>query len=244
MASTQDRLAQYEDLFAKSQQYDTNKFNQDFKKAYGEATNYNQDLIKQQAQSMGDLQAVAPTERERYSDSLITDPTAQRALIAQARQDPIERYATSSNLLNARGNKYSDILGTALGGYETAANQANTAAENQWRLYQDAVSQDQFSRQMAKGSGGSSSSNTTLEALLGLLTGEDTTTTTPTQTVKPSTREVVDFLYSEADRIKNLRGQQNIEDKMDTIHSGIIAKGREYGIAVDPIELWRRLGNT
>jgi hypothetical protein len=153
MATTEQRLAEYEDLFKKAQSYDMNKYQQDFQKAYNEAMNYNQDLIQQKASSLGELQAVAPTMRERYSSSLITDPTRQMSLIAQARQAPITDWGQAVDLLSARGAKYSDILGKALGGYQTAAEQANTAAENAWRLYQDAVQQDQFRRSQGGGGG-------------------------------------------------------------------------------------------
>ena len=154
MATTAQRLAEYEELYRKAQQYNPNQYQQEFEKAYGEATNYNKDLIEQQARALGELQAVAPTYRERYMNSLITDPTAQMALIAQARQAPITQWGTASNLLNARGQRYQDILAKALGAYQTSAQQANTAAENAWRLYQDALQQEQFNAQMRRGSGG------------------------------------------------------------------------------------------
>ena len=80
--------------------------------------------------------------------------TAQMALIAQARQAPITSYGTAANLLNARGQRYQDILAKALGGYQTAAEQANIAAENAWRLYQDALQQDQFNAQLRASRGG------------------------------------------------------------------------------------------
>jgi len=40
MATTEQRLAEYEDLFKKAQSYDMNKYQQDFQKAYNEAMNY------------------------------------------------------------------------------------------------------------------------------------------------------------------------------------------------------------
>ena len=158
MSTTAERLAEYEELYRKAQQYDPNRYQQEFEKAYGEATNYNKDLIEQQAQALGEVQAVAPTLRERYMNTLITDPTAQMALIAQARQAPITSYGTAANLLTARGQRYQDILNRALGGYQTAAEQANIAAENAWRLYQDALQQDQFNAQLraSRGGGGTS----------------------------------------------------------------------------------------
>lgn len=171
MATTAQRLAEYEDLFRKSQAYDPNKFQNEFEKSYGEATNYNKDLIEQQAGALGEVQAVAPTLRERYMNTLVSDPTAQMRLIAQARQAPITSYATAANLLTARGNRYQDILGKALGGYQTAAQQAQTAAENAWRLYQDAIQQEQFNAQLRRSGGGGGGGD--IRDILSLLGGEN-----------------------------------------------------------------------
>lgn len=153
MATSEERLKQYEDLFEKSRQYDMGKFQNEFERAYGETTGYNKDLIEQQAQALGELQSVAPTLRERYANTLITDPTKQMALIAQARQSPITSWGTAANLLTARGQRYEDILGKALGAYQTEAQRAQTDAENAWRLYQDAVAREEAAR-AARGSGG------------------------------------------------------------------------------------------
>ena len=179
MATTAQRLAEYEDLYRQAQQYDPNKFQNEFEKSYGEATNYNKDLIEQQSQAMGEVQAVAPTLREKYMNTLISDTSAQMALIAQARQAPITSYGTAANLLTARGQRYQDILGKALGGYQTSANQANTSAENAWRLYQDAVQQDQFNQQMrASRGGGSGGSILDILSALGM-TGEQAQAVVP-----------------------------------------------------------------
>lgn len=181
MATTAQRLAEYEDLYRQAQQYDPNKFQNEFEKSYGEATNYNKDLIEQQAGALGEVQAVAPTLREKYMNTLISDPSAQMALIAQARQAPIQSYGTAANLLTARGQRYQDILGKALGGYQTSANQANTSAENAWRLYQDAVQQDQFNAQLrASRGGGGSSGGSILDILSALgMTGEQAQAAVP-----------------------------------------------------------------
>jgi len=169
MATTAQRLAEYEELYRQAQQYDPNKFQNDFEKEYNEAVNYNKDLIDQQSSALGELQTVAPTLREKYMNTLISDPTAQMALIAQARQAPITQWGTASNLLNARGQRYQDILAKALGAYQTSAQQANTAAENAWRLYQDALQQDQFNAQLrASRGGGGGGGGIDLASLLGM----------------------------------------------------------------------------
>lgn len=171
MATTAQRLAEYEDLYRQAQQYDPNKFQSEFEREYNEAVNYNKDLIDQQSSALGELQTVAPTLREKYMNTLISDPTAQMALIAQARQAPITQWSTASNLLNARGQRYQDILAKALGAYQTSAQQANTAAENAWRLYQDALQQDQFNAQLRASRGGGGGGGLDLAGLLGM-TGE------------------------------------------------------------------------
>ena len=169
MATTAQRLAEYEELYKKAQGYDPNKFQNDFEREYNEAVNYNKDLIEQQSSALGELQTVAPTLREKYMNTLISDPTAQMALIAQARQAPITQWSTASNLLNARGQRYPDILGKALGAYQTSANQANIAAENAWRLYQDALQQEQFNAQLrASRSSGGGGGGLDLASLLGM----------------------------------------------------------------------------
>lgn len=94
------------------------------------------------------------------------------ALIAQARQAPITSYATAANLLTARGQRYQDILAKALGGYQTAAEQANIAAENAWRLYQDAVAQ----REAARARAASSNNGISLEDVLKLFSTEENST--------------------------------------------------------------------
>ena len=177
MATTSQRLQEYEELYRQAQQYDPNKFQNDFEREYNEKVNYNKDLIDQQSSALGELQTVAPTLREKYMNTLISDPTAQMALIAQARQAPITQWGTASNLLNARGQRYQDILAKALGAYQTSAQQANTAAENAWRLYQDALQQDQFNAQLRASRGGGGGGGLDLASLLSLVSGQGNTQT-------------------------------------------------------------------
>ena len=53
-----ERLKEYEDLFARSQAYNPAQFQADFEKDYGEATNYNKDLIDQRAAVIGEMQSL------------------------------------------------------------------------------------------------------------------------------------------------------------------------------------------
>jgi len=234
MATTEQRLAEYEELFKKAQSFDPNRFKGEFEKSYGEATNYNQDLINQQSQALGQLQSVAPTLREKYANTLISDPTKQMSLIAQARQAPITQYGTAANLLNARGNRYQDILGKALGVYQTGAEQANTAAENAWRTYQDAVQQSQFTRQLNKGTEGSD--NNTLNALLEILKNGG-------QTQTPVVVDPKQQVYNAINNIVDLRRASNIEAKMPQYYKEILNTANKLGLKVNTEALWQRLGN-
>lgn len=234
MATTAQRLAEYEELYKQAQGYDPNKFQNDFEKEYNEAVNYNKDLIEQQSSALGELQTVAPTLREKYMNTLISDPTAQMALIAQARQAPITQWSTASNLLNARGQRYQDILGKALGRYQTSANQANTAAENAWRLYQDALQQDQFNAQLraSRSSGGGGGGGFDLGGLLELMGGG-------TGQTKTAQQQVIDAI----NRIKALRSSSNIESKMPVYYNEIYNQAKDLGLNLNKEALWQWLGN-
>lgn len=225
MATTEQRLKEYEKLYKQAQTYDPNKFQGDFQKAYGEATNYNSDLINQQAQSLGELQAVAPTLRQQYVDQGIQDPVKQMALIAQARQAPITNWATAGGLLEARGNKYSDILAKALGSYQTSAQQANTAAENAWRLYQDAVQQSQFNKTNAPG-------GLSIKDILDLVNNNKTPEITPQQRVMNAINQVV-----------QLRQTSNIENNMNQYFNEIMNQAKSLGLNLNSEALWQKLGN-
>lgn len=233
MATTEERLKQYEDLYNQAQTYDPNQFKTDFEKAYGEATGYNKDLITQQASSLGELQTVAPTLREKYMNTLITDPTRQMSLIAQARQAPLTSYSQATSLLGARGNKYQDILGKQLGIETQRATQANTAAENAWRLYQDAVSQDQFNRSQKASSGGSN-----LASILQALGMGGTGTTTVTETPQQKVMKAVDS-------IKQMRQTTNMSsDQFNAYYNEIMKQAQGLGVKLNPEGLWVALGNA
>ena len=47
-----ERLKEYERLFQQSQSYNPAQFQQDFERSYGEATNYNKDLIESRNQGV------------------------------------------------------------------------------------------------------------------------------------------------------------------------------------------------
>ena len=238
MSTTEQRFAEYEEALKKAQSYDLNAFQNQFQKDYGEATKYNQDLINQQSTALGQLQSVAPTLRQKYANSLITNPTDQMALIAQARQAPLMDYSNAVNLLSARGNKYQDILGKALGGYQTSANQANTNAENLWRLYQDAVQQDQFNAQL-RASRTPAPTDNGMADILKMFLGQGEETPAPVDQSILNKQKVLDSINS----IRTLRSTKNIEKQMPQYYKEILNQAKQLGINVNTEALWQQLGN-
>lgn len=168
-------------------------------------------------------------------NTLITDPTAQMSLIAQARQAPIQSYGTAANLLTARGQRYQDILGKALGGYQTAAQQAQMDAENRWRLYQDAVQQDQFNRSL-KGNG---TTNNELADIFSKYFTPENTEQTPVDQGLLNKQKVLDSINS----IRSLRSTKNIEKKMPAYYKDILNQANQLGININKQALWQQLGN-
>jgi type II secretory pathway pseudopilin PulG len=144
-----ERLKQYEEIFNRSQQYDPSRFQSDFEKAYGEATNYNKDLIEQRSGAIGQAQALPAQLRQQYSQSAIRNPLAQEALIATQRGNVTSDISRLTDLLGARGARYEDVLGKHLSAYQTDAQRAQRDAENAWRLYQDALAQEEAQRARA-----------------------------------------------------------------------------------------------
>lgn len=141
-----ERLKQYEEIFNRSQQYDPSRFQSDFEKAYGEATNYNKDLIEQRSGAIGQAQALPAQLRQQYSQSAIRNPLAQEALIATQRGNVTSDISRLTDLLGARGARYEDVLGKHLSAYQTDAQRAQRDAENAWRLYQDVLAQEEAER--------------------------------------------------------------------------------------------------
>ena len=138
-----ERLKEYEDLFARSQAYNPAQFQAGFEKDYGEATNYNKDLIDQRAAVIGEMQSLPAQLRSQYATSGIRNPLEQEALIAQRRGVQTADLNRLTDFLAARRSKYEDVLGKYLQGYLADQSAAERAAENAWRMYQDVLAQEE-----------------------------------------------------------------------------------------------------
>jgi hypothetical protein len=141
-----ERMKQYEELFAQSQAYNPAKFQQDFESQYQQAANYNQDLIGQKSGYIEQAQALPAQLREQYYSSPIRNPLAQEALIAQRRGSVVGDISRVTDLLGQRGARYQDVLGKHLQGYLADQQAAERAAENAWRMYQDAQAREEAER--------------------------------------------------------------------------------------------------
>lgn len=167
--SSAQQLKEYERLFAQAQGYDPARFSNEFERAYGEATNYNKDLIEDRSAAVGQMQALPGQLREQYYNSPVRNPLAQESLIGTRKANISSNIGTLTDLLTARRGRYEDVLGKQLAAYQSDAQRAQQAAENQWRLYQDALDRERAAAQ------NNNNGALTIEDIMKLLTptGED-----------------------------------------------------------------------
>ena len=234
-----ERLKEYEDLFTRTQAYNPATFQAGFEKDYGEATNYNKDLIDQRAAVVGEMQSLPAQLRAQYATSGIRNPLEQEALIAQRRGIQTADLNRLTDFLQARGSRYEDVLGKHLQGYLADQSAAERAAENAWRMYQDAMSQDQYREQMElerqklarSGSTGGVVDNSFAKILEAFLGGGQ-------QQLTPQ-QQVMDMIQ----QVYTKRKTSNIENQMNQEHANIMNQARSLGLNIDPTALWQRLGN-
>ena len=145
-----ERMKEYERLSQNLQQRATvPRYQQDFEKAYGEATNYNADLIGQRSDAIGRAQALPNELRQQYASSAIRNPLAQEALISTRRGNITSDISRLTDLLGARGSRFQDVLGKYTQGYQADLQAEQMALENQWRLYQDALAREEAEKARA-----------------------------------------------------------------------------------------------
>lgn len=221
MASS-DYLKQYQKAFQKTQGYDVNKFATDLEKAYNEKTGYNKDLIEQQNTLQAEAQALPGQLRNEYYQSAIRNPLAQEALISGRQANVRGQLGSVTDLLNARGQQFQDILGKATSAYQTDAQRSQTQAENLWRQYQDQVQQQQFWASRPKSDPGLDP-----KALKAMQQQQDKQT-----------------LLEQIQQIQQARGTQNIESQLPQLHKNLQLWAKSRGIAIDPESLWVAMGNT
>lgn len=135
MASASQLLKEYK-------QYNMPGFINELEKQYGERTNYNKDLIEQENRLTQEQLALPAQLREQYYASPIRNALAQESLIAGRQANVGSQLGTVTDLLNARKQQYSDILGKASSTYQMNM-------ENAWRLYQDASAREEAARNRA-----------------------------------------------------------------------------------------------
>lgn len=220
--ASQDYLKKYQKAFNTAQGYDVNKFAGQLEKAYNERTGYNKDLIEQQNTLQAEAQAIPGQLREQYYQSAIRNPLAQESLIAGRQANVRGQLGTVTDLLNARGQQFSDILGKATSAYQTDAQRAQTQAENLWRQYQDQIQQQQFWASRPKGDAGLDA-----KALKAMQQQQNKQT-----------------LLEQIQQIQQARGTQNIESQLPQIHKNLQLWARANGVPIDSESLWVALGNT
>lgn len=235
-----ERMKQYEDLFAQSQAYNPAKFTQDFEKAYGEATNYNKDLYDERAGAIGQAQALPNQLREQYYSSAIRNPLAQESLISTRRGNLTSDITALTDFLGARGARYQDVLGKHLAGYQTSAEQARTAAENAWRMYQDSVQQDQFNRQLNRGTGGGGGPSSFEQMLMDYINGQNTTPQIQKSPMNTAQQKTLAAIQS----LAQARKQGGLSKPIDYYVNNIVNQARtKFGLNLNPQAVWQQVGN-
>lgn len=151
MAESTQRLSDYEKSQARYQELlsGSSRFKDMVEKQIGEKTNYNKDLIDQQ-QRLIEKQLSLPYElRQEFSSGPQLNPLRQEEIIRRRQAGVGQSLGSVGNLLSARKQDQADILNTALQSYQTRMSGEQTAAENAWRLYQDALAREAEARRRA-----------------------------------------------------------------------------------------------
>lgn len=116
---------------------DRNRFQNLLDEELNKKTNYNKDLIEERNNATQQQLSLGQTLRNEWADSQI-DPLQREAIIAQRRSQLGGRVGTLSDLLGARGQYFSDILGKALGAYDSETDAASRAAQLAAQRYAEA----------------------------------------------------------------------------------------------------------
>lgn len=116
---------------------DRNRFQNLLDEELNKKTNYNKDLIEERNNATQQQLSLGQTLRNEWADSQI-DPLQREAIIAQRRSQLGGRVGTLSDLLGARGQYFSDILGKALGAYDSETDAASRAAQLAAQRYSEA----------------------------------------------------------------------------------------------------------
>jgi hypothetical protein len=109
------------------------------KDALGKKLNYNEDIIKQQNAALGDYIAAPATARANYQN--VWNPFEREKLVAQARSQAFQPYATYSDVLQQRMGQVSDIVNEGVSGWQAIVQQAQALAQLAQQRYSDAMSE-------------------------------------------------------------------------------------------------------
>jgi len=154
MAESTQRLSDYEKSQARYQDLlsGSSKFKDMVEQQIKEKTNYNKDLIGQQQRLIENQLSLPSQLRSEFSGGPIRDPLAQEALIQQRSSNVGQQLGSVGNLLSARNQDQSSLMQKALESYQSTLSGEQTAAENAWRLYQDALAREEAAKARAAAS--------------------------------------------------------------------------------------------
>lgn len=161
---------------------------QKLKQAILDKLNYNQDIISQQNQAMGNYFSAPSQAREQYQN--IFNPFQREALVSQATSNAYAPYATLTDVLNQRMGNVSDIINSGTGAFNAGvtAQQGQSALDQ--NAYKDALSNAQWMYEQTHARPSSAAPKSPFEQLIqemliGQLTGGDTGGGNATQSLIP-----------------------------------------------------------
>lgn len=196
------------------------KFKEMLEKAYNEKTEYNKDLIEQKNQLQNQLYSEPARLREEYYSSPIRNALTQENLIGQRLGETSSRLGTITDLLNARGQQYQNILGQGQARYQADLEALKLSADQQ--LQKEAEERARALAAASRGYGGGGSAGDTEADFWNTVsaTAEERTANWP--------------------RWEGSAGSPGI---IDAKHRELMSYARSMGINVSEQELWNYLGN-
>lgn len=111
----------------------------------------NQDLISQVAAGEESYYNAPSNARATYAD--VTNPFQKEALVQSATGVARQGWTIPQQLLQSRMGDIKDIVGNITTGYQTDVKNKQDLAQMAWQEYQQSISEQQFSQQLAKGNG-------------------------------------------------------------------------------------------
>lgn len=173
MATASQKLKEYEKTYNSYVERTGNlgKYEESLRKEITDKTNGNQDLIDRERESSQELMALPSQLRAQFFNSNIRNPLLQEAVIGDRRGSVMSGLNALQSSRESRNMRFEDILNNTMKKENADLERQRLSAEGLYKLYETLQQQENFNRQMARGSGGGGGGGFSIPALPG---GEQT----------------------------------------------------------------------